>query len=704
MKLRRAGLAVALAVLAFCALGALSPAARADGDPGSDVLVYQNLFVAGDSNISIAQQVELGDLLTSASRSGFTIRVAVIATPADLGAITQLWGKPASYASFLGIELSLAYSQRLLIVMPDGFGFNWQGRSTAAAYQVLGKVAIKPGGTGLATSAEAAVRALASASGVRLAAPAAGQTAGTAAGGGTTTTGGGTTGSGVAGAGTAGQAPQSGGQQAATAAPSGTPAALIVGIAVAVLIACALGGWLARRTLLSRLAAGRLRPLPSPSSPGQDRPAPPSEDRGATSGSRGRLPWRPGRRKDGTTSGPRPAIPVTWLAAGFVAVAVALIALHAVLAPTAGVAQASAATEAGLASNPNLDPGTSLSQVAPDFTLTDQFGQPVSLSSYRGKVVILTFNDSECTSVCPLTTAALVDAKTMLGAAASQVQLLGINANPRDTSIEDVLSYSQLHGMLYQWRYLTGSLAQLQAVWKDYSIGVTVNQNQIDHEPAVFVINQQGRLAKLYLTQLAYSAVPQLGQLLANEVSRLLPSHPAVHSRLSYDEVAAIGPAAATTLPAANGGGYVSLGPGQPGEQNQARLYLFFATWDQEITSIGGHLDALNAYQSASAAARLPGLTAIDEGSVEPSASALPNFLASLTRPLSYPVAIDGSGQVADGYGVQGEPWFVLASPSGKTLWTWEVSTSGWPSTASLDRHVRAALASAAKAKTKAAG
>ena len=161
----------------------------------------------------------------------------------------------------------------------------------------------------------------------------------------------------------------------------------------------------------------------------------------------------------------------------------------------------------------------------------------MSLSSYRGKVVILTFNDSECSSVCPLTTTALVDAKTMLGAAASQVQLLGINANPKDTSIEDVLSYSQLHGMLYQWRYLTGSLPQLQAVWKDYSIGVTVNQNQIDHEPAVFVINQQGRLAKLYLTQLAYSAVPQLGQLLANEVSSLLPSHPAVNSHLSYDEV-----------------------------------------------------------------------------------------------------------------------------------------------------------------------
>ena len=101
---------------------------------------------------------------------------------------------------------------------------------------------------------------------------------------------------------------------------------------------------------------------------------------------------------------------------------------------------------------------------------------------------------------------------------------------------------------------------------------------------------------------------------------------------------------------------------------------------------------------TAAGAAGLPGLTAIDEGGVEPSASAVPSFLNTLKQPLSYPVAIDDSGQVADGYGVQGVPWFVLASADGKVIWSWEVSTSGWLSNASLDRHIRAALVSAAKA------
>ena len=289
----RAVSAIALAVLACCALGALSPAARADGDPGSDVLVYQNLFVAADANISIAQQVELGDLLTSASRDGFTIRVAIVAQPADLGAITALWRKPASYASFLGIELSLAYSQRLLVVMPDGFGFNWQGHSAGAAYQVLGKIAVKPGGTGLAASAETAVRALAAASGVRLAAPAAAsqpERGGGSAGGGTT------------GNGAAGQSPPS------TRPPCGDRPGVRP----------------------PRLAHRRHRGCGA------------GRDRGRRLARAARRAPASGAARDGArlcgldrSSGPgalpRLAVPGTWLAGGFVAVAVALIAVHAVL-------------------------------------------------------------------------------------------------------------------------------------------------------------------------------------------------------------------------------------------------------------------------------------------------------------------------------------------------------------------------------------
>ena len=78
----------------------------------------------------------------------------------------------------------------------------------------------------------------------------------------------------------------------------------------------------------------------------------------------------------------------------------------------------SGTASAAAMANPNLDLGTSLnSQPAPEISLTNQFGQPMSLSQFRGKVVMLGFEDSECTTVCPLTTQSMVLAKELLGKA-----------------------------------------------------------------------------------------------------------------------------------------------------------------------------------------------------------------------------------------------------------------------------------------------
>ena len=158
----------------------------------------------------------------------------------------------------------------------------------------------------------------------------------------------------------------------------------------------------------------------------------------------------------------------------------------------------------------------------------------------------------------------------------------------------------------------------------------------------------------VYITQMSYTAVPQLGQLLAREASSLLADHPAVHSDLSYARVQPTTPRQNASLPRA-GAGTVHLGPGK-----SARLFLFFATWDQETSGLAGQLDALNRYQAIAARSGLPRLTAVDEASVEPGSSTLTDFLGRLPRPLSYPVAIDRSGKVADGYEVLALPWFVL--------------------------------------------
>ena len=334
--------------------------------------------------------------------------------------------------------------------------------------------------------------------------------------------------------------------------------------------------------------------------------------------------------------------------------------------PAAGGMQAAA--------NPALDTGSSLGgQPAPDFRLVNQFGQAMALSQFRGKVVVLAFVDSECTTICPLTTVSMVLAKQLLGAAGSQVQLLGVDANPDATSVSDVMAYSRAHSMVNQWDFLTGSLAQLRAAWRGFHVAVQIERGMIDHTPALFVIDQQGRERTVYLTQMNYASITQAAQILAQRVSSLLPGHPPLAKRsLAY--IPGLTPAKHDTLPGVPSGS-VTRGPGRP------RLVMFFATWVAETSDLRAHLLALNSYARAARHGRLPELVAVDEAATEPSPAAAAGYLKGLGKPLRYPVAADSTGRAADGYGVADQPWFVLTSASGKILWKHD----GWLSVRALE-------------------
>src|SRR3984957_15348502 len=285
--------------------------------------------------------------------------------------------------------------------------------------------------------------------------------------------------------------------------------------------------------------------------------------------------------------------PVTWLAGlALAALAAAGCSSAAAQGSPSGMPALSPASPAA-EQNPNLDLGSPLGgKPAPDFQLTNQFGQPMSLSQFRGRVVLLSFEDSECTTVCPLTTQSMVLAKELLGNAGKSVQLLGVDANPDAIKVSNVLAYSRVHAMTNQWDFLTGSAAQLKAVWKAYNIAVQIESGQIDHTPALYVIDSHGREQKLYLTQMAYSSITQSAQVLATEVSSLLPGHPKLSSLKSLAAVPGQTPSDTVTLPAAapaagapaaggTGSGpadTVTLGPGK------ARLVVFFATWLSETS------------------------------------------------------------------------------------------------------------------------
>ena len=161
---------VALVVVTVC-LGAPS-LARANGDPASDYLLTQNVFLPFTTKIDQTSVKRLNALLAAAKAQGFPIRVALILSPSDLGTAFSLFGQPEKYVRFLGLELSFVYRGRLLVVMPNGYGFAVKGDPNPKASAVLTKLS-PPGrdATKEVDAAIVAVQKLAAAEGRHLAVP-----------------------------------------------------------------------------------------------------------------------------------------------------------------------------------------------------------------------------------------------------------------------------------------------------------------------------------------------------------------------------------------------------------------------------------------------------------------------------------------------------------------------------------------------------
>jgi hypothetical protein len=161
--LRRCSLVALLACLL------LAPVARADGDPASDYLLTQPVFLPPDVVIPQTDSKRLTDEVAAAKARGYEIRVAVIGTRYDMGSVGALYRQPREYAVFLGQELRFVYKGRLLVVMPNGYGVSQGGKRWPAAQAVADRLAATGnGGQALATGAAAAVRRLAAAAGVNV--------------------------------------------------------------------------------------------------------------------------------------------------------------------------------------------------------------------------------------------------------------------------------------------------------------------------------------------------------------------------------------------------------------------------------------------------------------------------------------------------------------------------------------------------------
>ncbi len=115
---------------------------------------------------------------------------------------------------------------------------------------------------------------------------------------------------------------------------------------------------------------------------------------------------------------------------------------------------------------------------APDFTLTDQDGNDVSLSDFDGKVVIVAFTYTSCTDVCPIIEANMNYMAGELGDSYGEdVVYLSITIDPLRDTPEVLAQYVADNG--YNWPHLTSTdFELLKGMWSSW--GVAVNSSMID--------------------------------------------------------------------------------------------------------------------------------------------------------------------------------------------------------------------------------
>lgn len=320
-----------------------------------------------------------------------------------------------------------------------------------------------------------------------------------------------------------------------------------------------------------------------------------------------------------------------------------------------------------------VDPGTPLDhKPAPDFTLINQFGHSFSLRQFRGKVVVLSFIDSRCTTVCPLTAVVLRNVYQDLGADRPDVQLVAVNANPVATSVADVRQWSSAHHMLHLWQYGTGTKTQLEAVWRDYYVGSQVLKGgTIQHTPAVVVIGPDGREQWLYLNASdGRAAVLSLEvQHLMAHIVPLLPGNPTLRQFPQARELTYL---AGKLGPSGQSHPFVTPGIRPDGQSDTVRIGYggsprvldFFATWCPDCQE---EVPVLKAYARMAKRDHLPGVTGVDLTLSEGSIGSVRQYVRATRLP--YPVALDMHGTIASAYGVSGIPTEVLVSGTGRILW-----------------------------------
>jgi protein SCO1/2 len=133
---------------------------------------------------------------------------------------------------------------------------------------------------------------------------------------------------------------------------------------------------------------------------------------------------------------------------------------------------------------------------APDFSLSGSDGSDVTLARYRGKVVLLTFGFTHCAAVCPTTLATLAQARSALGKAADEVQVVYVTVDPDRDDAAHMRTYLAAFDPAFIGA--TGAPGTLASVREKYGVTAVKQGTGPDyamaHTSSIFLIDPAGTL------------------------------------------------------------------------------------------------------------------------------------------------------------------------------------------------------------------
>jgi len=136
----------------------------------------------------------------------------------------------------------------------------------------------------------------------------------------------------------------------------------------------------------------------------------------------------------------------------------------------------------------------------PAIELVDQNGRTVSLASFKGKPVLVSFIHASCLGVCELMTAKMRAVAQSLGAESeAKVTMLSITTDPAEDGPKQLRAYAKKEGVNADgWVFLTGKPDRIARLLVLYGVPYRENHDEETHVMKLFLLGPDGREVHRY--------------------------------------------------------------------------------------------------------------------------------------------------------------------------------------------------------------